>query len=163
MDPLISELLDHYERGRLSRRALVTGLSALAATSAAPALAQEAPPALKPTGIDHVSMLVADLTRSTAFYTGVFGLSVVGEDKANKIVRLGPKPDAGAPPGRGRVMVSLRQQPPAGKVDHWCFRIDGFKAEAATPILKAHGLTPDTNVEYGFYVKDPDGVVVQMI
>ena len=62
MDPVISDLLDRYEGGRLSRRDLVTGLSALAATAAAaPALAQSAPPALTPTGVDHVSILVADL------------------------------------------------------------------------------------------------------
>jgi hypothetical protein len=29
--------------------------------------------------------------------------------------------------------------------------------------LKAQGLTPQENVQYGFYVKDPDGVVVQLI
>ena len=44
MDPVITDLLDRYETGRLSRRDLVTGLSALAAVSAAPALAQPAPP-----------------------------------------------------------------------------------------------------------------------
>jgi catechol 2,3-dioxygenase-like lactoylglutathione lyase family enzyme len=161
VDPVISELLDRYESGRLSRRELVTGLSALAAVSAAPALAQTAPPALKPVGIDHVSILVADLQRSTDFYNRVFGLTPNGQqDPANKIVRLGPKPASGE---RGRVIVSLRQQPPAGQVDHWAFRIEGFDAKAATPILQAHGLKPDTNVEYGFYVKDPDGVNVQMV
>ena len=160
MDPVITDLLDRYETGRLSRRDLVTGLSALAAVSAAPALAQPAPPALKPTGIDHVSILVADLQRSADFYNRVFGLVANGRDDANKILRLGPK---AAPGERGKVIVSIRQQPPAGMVDHWAFRIEGFDAKAATPILQAHGLKPDTNVEYGFYVKDPDGVNVQMV
>lgn len=161
MDPVVSDLLDRYESGRLSRRELVMGLSALTAVSAAaPALAQPAPPALKPTGIDHVSILVADLQRSADFYNRVFGLVPNGRDDANKILRLGPKPAEGQ---RGKVIVSLRQQPPAGTVDHWAFRIDGFDAKAATPLLQAHGLKPDTNVEYGFYVKDPDGVNVQMV
>ena len=160
MDPVVSDLLDRYENGRLSRRELMMGLSALTAAAAAPALAQPSPPALKPTGIDHVSILVADLQRSADFYNRVFGLVPNGRDDANKILRLGPKP---APGERGRVIVSIRQQPPAGMVDHWAFRIDGFDAKAATPILQAHGLKPDTNVEYGFYVKDPDGVNVQMV
>jgi hypothetical protein len=90
----------------------------------------------------------------------VFGLVTNGQDAANKILRLGPKP---APGERGRVIVSIRQQPPAGMVDHWAFRIPGFDAKAATPVLQAHGLKPDTNIEYGFYVKDPDGVNVQMV
>jgi len=161
MDPVISDLLDRYESGRLSRRELVTGLSALAAASAAgPALAQSAPPALTPTNIDHVSILVADLQRSAGFYNRVFGLTPLGEDAPNKILRLGPKPAEGQ---RGKVIVSLRQQPPAGMVDHWAFRIEGFKADDATPTLKAHGLTPSNNLEYGFHVRDPDGVVVQMV
>ena len=161
MDPVISDLLDRYENGRLSRRELVVGLSALTAVAAStPASAQTAPPALKPTGIDHVSILVADLQRSADFYNRVFGLVPNGRDDANKILRLGPK---AAPGERGRVIVSIRQQPPSGMVDHWAFRVEGFDAKAATPVLQAHGLKPDNNVEYGFYVRDPDGVVVQMV
>jgi catechol 2,3-dioxygenase-like lactoylglutathione lyase family enzyme len=161
MTPVISDLLDHYESGRLSRRDLVAGLSALAtAAVATPVLGQPAAPAFKPAGIDHVSILVTDIKRSAEFYNRVFGLVPQGEDAAHKILRLGPK---AAPGERGRVIVSLREEPPAGKVDHWAFRIDGFNAEAATPVLKSHGLTPETNIEYGFYVRDPDGVVVQMV
>lgn len=160
MDPVVSELIDRYESGRLSRRELVAGLSALTAAAATPALGQTPAPSLKPVGIDHVSILVADLDRSANFYRQVFGLVPLGQDAPNKILRLGPQPDPGQ---RGKVIVSLRQQPPAGMVDHWAFRIDGFSAEAATPTLKAHGLTPDNKLEYGFYVRDPDGVVVQMV
>jgi catechol 2,3-dioxygenase-like lactoylglutathione lyase family enzyme len=161
MDPVVSDLLDRYENGRLSRRDLVMGLSALAAASAAaPALAQTAPPALTPTGIDHVSILVADLPKSAEFYNRVFGLVPLGEDAPHKILRLGPKPAEGQ---RGKVIVSLRQEPPAGRVDHWAFRIDKFDAQAATPILQSQGLTPNNTLEFGFHVKDPDGVVVQMV
>jgi catechol 2,3-dioxygenase-like lactoylglutathione lyase family enzyme len=167
LDPLISDLIDRYERGRLSRRELVAGLSALTAASAAgtAALAQPAPPVLRPVGIDHVSILASDLKRSTEFYGRVFGLVSVSEDAKNRIVRLGPPRAAGAAPASpvGAVLVSLRQEPPAGKVDHWCFKIEGFNAAAAAETLKAHGLTPDRNVEFGFHVKDPDGVVVQMV
>jgi catechol 2,3-dioxygenase-like lactoylglutathione lyase family enzyme len=161
MDPVVSDLLDRYERGGLSRRELVAGLSALTAAAATPALGQTpAPTAFKPMGIDHVSILVADLQHSADFYNRVFGLVPLGEDAPHKILRLGPKPAEGQ---RGKVIVSLRQEPPAGKVDHWAFRIDGFNAEAATPILKAHGLAPDNTLEFGFHVRDPDGVVVQMV
>jgi catechol 2,3-dioxygenase-like lactoylglutathione lyase family enzyme len=160
MDPVVSDLLELYESGRLSRRELVAGLSALAAAAAAPALAQSAPPALKPTGVDHVSILVADLQRSADFYNRVFGLVPLGQDAPHRILRLGPKPAEGE---RGRVILSLRQEPPAGRVDHWALRIDPFDAQAAAPILRDHGLTPANTLEFGFHVRDPDGVVVQMV
>ncbi|MEY4268825.1 MAG: hypothetical protein RLZZ58_41 [Pseudomonadota bacterium] len=174
MEPIVANLLDNYESGRLSRRDLVTGLSVLAAGAvAAPAVAQvvatapgsegapvPVPPFMQPTAIDHVSLLVADLQRSTEFYNRLFGLVVVSENPTYKIVRLGLKSVDDAPQ---RVMVSLRQKPPIGTVDHWAFRIKEFDVPAATAYLKDQGITPDFNAEYGFYVTDPDGVVVQMV
>jgi catechol 2,3-dioxygenase-like lactoylglutathione lyase family enzyme len=166
MDPLISDLLGRYEQGRLSRRELVAGLSALAAAGCATgtsAVAQAAPPVL-PSGIDHVSILAADLQRSTEFYTRVFGLTVASEDTENKIVRLASPAatEVVDRPGVGAVIVSLRQEEPYGMVDHWSFRVPNFSADTAREMLSAHGLTAEQNLVYGFHVRDPDGVVVQM-
>ncbi len=167
MDPVISNLIDHYEKGRLSRRDLVAGLSALAAAGAAPTLAGAqgaAPAALKPVGIDHVSILVRDLERSKEFYARVFGLVSVSEEPEHKIVRLAWRDPAQPPGGRGgRVQVSLRQAEPYGTTDHWSFKIENFNRAQATQMLTAHGLKPTETVDYGFHVIDPDGVVVQVI
>lgn len=165
MDPLISDLLGRYETGRLSRRELVAGLSALAAAGCATGTATaQAPAPIVPSGIDHVSILVADRQRSIDFYSRVFGLRVVSEDAENKIVRLASPAatDAVDRPGVGSVLVSLREEPPFGTTDHWSFRVPNFNQETATEMLAAHGLTAERNIEYGFYVRDPDGVVVQM-
>jgi hypothetical protein len=40
--------------------------------------------------------------------------------------------------------------------------VPGFTADAARETLTAHGLTAEQNLAYGFHVRDPDGVVVQM-
>ena len=163
MDALIADLIDRYETGGLSRRELIGGLSALAAAGGAGQALAQAPPALKPAAIDHVSILVADLQRSADFYRRVFNLTPVSEDAANKIVRLAPADAprvAGAPT---RVLVSLRQTEPVGTTDHWSFRLAGFDRDQVSATLTGHGLTPVNNVEYGFHVKDPDGIVVQMV
>jgi catechol 2,3-dioxygenase-like lactoylglutathione lyase family enzyme len=164
VDPFISDLVDRYDRGVLSRRELVTGLSAIAAAGAPAVAAAQAPaPALKPTGIHHVSILVADLRRSAAFYERVFGLVPVGEDVPNKIVRLAHRDTPRPSRGTGPFILSLRQTAPVGTTDHWSFSIEGSNGAERTEILKAHGLNPVNNLEYGFHIKDPDGVVVQMV
>ena len=152
METMIADLVGRFERGGLTRRQLIQGLSALAiAGQAAPAPAQ--PAGLRATGIDHVSVLVSDMQRSADFYQKVFGLSALSEDKPNRILRLGIK----------RAVVSLRQEPPAGVVDHFAIGVENFNRAAVTEVLKQHGLTPQENIEFGFHVKDPDKVNVQIV
>ena len=150
MEHLIDDLVTDFERGRLTRRELVQTLAAVAiAGSAAPASAAS----LKAGSINHTSVLVSDMARSIDFYNRVFGLSVMNEDKANKISRLGIG---------GKVLVSLRVEPPAGQVDHFAIGVEGFNREAVTKELQGMGLTPRENLEFGFHVKDPDGANVQI-
>lgn len=166
MDVLISDLVGRYERGKLSRRDLVAGLAALAAvgTGGAPAAAQGAAPApITPTNIDHVSMLVSDLQASVDFYGRVFGLQNVSEDVEHKIVRMAPAGADGGASDIGGAIISLRQEPPVGEVDHFAFKVPGMDRPALTEALTAHGLTPATTLEYGFYIQDPDGFRIQFV
>ena len=158
MNTLITDLVNRFERGGLTRRQLIQGLSALVAAGAASSPAAAQPAKLQATGIDHTSVLVTDLQRSADFYARVFGLTPVSEDKANRILRLGT---GGS--GVNSTLVSLRQQNPPGLIDHFAISVQGFNRESATQILKQHGLTPANNIEFGFHVKDPDGAVVQLV
>ena len=156
METRIASLVDQYERGGLSRRELIKGLSLLVggATAAQAQPAAPTPASLKGTRIDHVSVLVSDMQRSAAFYQNVFGLTALSEDKPNQILRL----------GRDRTIVSLRHEPPmVGVVDHFAIAVEGFNQQSVTQQLKQHGLTPQQNIQFGFYVKDPDGAVVQVV
>ena len=152
MEQLISDLVTRFERGTLTRRQLIKGLTMVAATGAAsPAAAQQTP--FASTRIDHISVQVSDLPRSIAFYRTIFGLNILNEDKANAIVRMGVT----------RTIVSLHQKPPTGIVDHFAIAVDGFNQESATKTLAQHGLTAQTNLDYGFYVRDPEGIPVQIV
>ncbi len=153
MEAVISNLVDRFERGALSRRELVQGLAMLAAGSGL-ASAQETPAGLKATKIDHVSIQVTDLPRAVAFYEKIFGLTVVSEDKPNEIVRLGMNRHA---------LVSLHHKNPTGIVDHFAIGVEGFNREAVTNQLKALGLTPEDNLDAGFHIKDPEGMNVQIV
>ena len=150
MQHVISDLVSRFERGRLSRRELIQALTAVAAMAAGTTASAAS---LKAGSINHTSVLVSDMARSIDFYNRVFGLSVVNEDKANKISRLG----AG-----GKILVSLRVEPPAGQIDHFAIGVEGFNREAVTKELQSMGITPRDNIEFGFHIKDPDGANVQI-
>lgn len=150
MEPIISDMVQRFERGTLSRRELIQGLSMLVASSQVSAANE---PGVIAKGIDHVSILVSNLQRSVDFYSRLFGLSVLSEDKAHGIVRL----------GRQHVLISLRTESPTGSVDHFGVAVEGFEKEAVTKTLAKLGLTAQENWQYGFYVKDPDGVNVQLL
>jgi catechol 2,3-dioxygenase-like lactoylglutathione lyase family enzyme len=149
VEHVISDLVTRFERGRLSRRELIQALTAVAATVGTTASAA----ALTAGSINHTSVLVSDMARSIDFYNRVFGLSVLNEDKPNKISRLGIS---------GKVLVSLRVEPPPGLVDHFAIGVENFNKDAVTKTLQGMGLTPRENLEFGFHVKDPDGANVQI-
>ena len=148
MEPVISDLVTRFERGTLTRRELIGALALLAGAGTTASAAT-----LKGATINHVSVLVTDMARSIEFYGRVFGLTLVNEDKVNKIARLG----AG-----GKILVSLRIEPPPGVIDHFAIGVEGFNRDAVTADLKGFGLTPADNIQFGFHVKDPDGAVVQI-
>jgi glyoxylase I family protein len=152
MNCVVEDLVSRYDRGTLSRRHLVAGLTALAAASGTlPAAAQSTP--FRSTRIDHISIQVTDMARSIEFYEKIFGLKVLNEDKENEIVRMGVT----------SIIVSLHRKAPVGIVDHFAIAIDGFDREAVTAELAKHGLTAEQNLDYGFYVRDPEGVPVQIV
>ena len=153
METIIADLVNRFEVGGLTRRQLIQGLSMLMATSSSSAASAAQTGGLPGTGIDHVSILVSDLQRSATFYQSVFGMTPLSEDKPNQILRLGMK----------RTIVSLRHEGPTGVVDHFAISVENFNRETVTQRLAGHGLTPQQNVQFGFHIKDPDGVVVQIV
>jgi len=152
MNSVVDDLVSRFDQGTLSRRQLIHGLTALAAAGGAGQAAAQATP-FTSTRIDHISIQVTDMARSVAFYEKIFGLRIINEDKENEIVRMGVT----------RIIVSLHRKPPVGIVDHFAIAIDDFNREAVTAELKKHGLTAEQNLDYGFFVRDPEGIPVQIV
>jgi catechol 2,3-dioxygenase-like lactoylglutathione lyase family enzyme len=153
VEAIISDLLNRFERGALTRRGLIRGLAMLTAAGGASSDAQVREAAVKAARVDHVSIQVSDLPRSIAFYQKMFGLSVVSEDKPNEIVRL----------GMGKVLVSLHHKSPTGLVDHFAIGVEKFNKELVTRDLKERGVNPEDNLDAGFHIKDPEGIGVQIV
>ena len=151
MEAIISSLVSRFEKGALTRRELVQGLTTLAAASGA--AAQTSGASIKGAKIDHVSIQVTDLPRSIAFYQKMFGLTILSEDKPNEIVRL----------GAGKVLVSLHHKSPTGLVDHFAIGVEKFDKDLVTRELKARGANPEDNLDAGFHIVDPEGISVQIV
>jgi catechol 2,3-dioxygenase-like lactoylglutathione lyase family enzyme len=153
MEAMISDLVNRFERGALTRRGLIQGLAMLTAASGAASEAQGQDAGIKAAKIDHISIQVSDLPRSLAFYQKMFGLTVVSEDKPNEIVRL----------GMGKVLVSLHHKSPTGLVDHFAIGVEKFNEESVARELKERGANPEKNIDAGFHIKDPQGIGVQIV
>jgi glyoxylase I family protein len=150
IESIVSDLVSRFEKGSLSRRELVQGLTALVVSGTGAAAQQDID--FKSADIDHVSIQVADLQRSVDFYQKMFGFSVVSQDQPLGIVRL----------GTNRTLVSLNHQSPAGIVDHFAIGIPRFTKEAAARYLTEHGAAALDDPYAGLHIKDPDGINVQI-
>src|SRR6266699_5249067 len=142
----ISKLLEAYEKGKMSRRVLIQGLAVLAASSGTAAAA-----GFQGNSINHISLQVGNLQRSTDFYQRVFGCTVNKRDGNNQLMF-------------GKNFLVLRPGTPAAKVDQFAIGVDNFNKDAVTAGLKARGATPSDQQGggFGFHVLDPDGFPVQI-
>jgi catechol 2,3-dioxygenase-like lactoylglutathione lyase family enzyme len=146
MENLIANLLKRYESGKLARRELVQGLALLVAS------AGQSKAAVEIANINHVSLQVSDLQRSSQFYQKVFGVTVINQ--ANKdIIQLKV----------GKSHITLRKGVRAGVVDHFAIGVDGFNEQTTTQLLKERGANPSRKDDVGWHVLDPDGYPVQII
>ena len=146
MKDTISKLLEAYEKGKMSRRTLIQGLAVLAAGATAAEAA-----GFEGNSINHISLQVSNLQRSTDFYQRVFQCKVNKREGNNQLMF-------------GKNFLVLREGKPAAKVDHFAIGVDNFKKEAVTADLKARKVTPidQQGGGFGFHVVDPDGYPVQI-
>jgi catechol 2,3-dioxygenase-like lactoylglutathione lyase family enzyme len=151
MENLVSNILDNYERGSLSRREFIQGVTLLLTTSASAATSDTV---IRVSGIHHVSICVSDLQRSVKFYRDTFGLPIFNEDKATETVRL----------KAGSGLLVIRRGTLAGVVDHFALGVDHLDKTEFAKELKEHGITPaDTGEPLKFHVADPDGYPIQIM
>lgn len=148
METTISKIVQKYERGKISRRELISGLALLAA---APRPAAAAPAStFKGLGFNHLALDVTDVTRSRDFYMKHLGMNVLRESASDCFLGLGPD------------FLALFKREKA-EMDHFCIAIDNFQVDAATEELKRQGLNPNQpSGSQRVYFRDPDGLMVQL-
>ena len=144
----IEKMLSSFERGALTRRELAVSLAALVTAQAAPKETE-----LKAVSINHVTVRVPDLHRTSKFYQEFFGMPL--KQQSAKIHILGV--------GNSFFGIEQGDAQAAAAVDHYDFGIAGFNADEARAKLKRRNLKyADGNSKESFKFHDPDGFQVQL-
>jgi len=160
MEAVVAQMVQQYERGVITRRELIQGISALALSAVgADASAQGTPSAFRSTKVHHISFQVADYARTRDFYVDLLGLKVSNDDPAAKqcFLHVGESVILARTARAGRT-------PPL--VDHFAVGVSNWNKAEAERALKARNLRyrPDPQVPNdSFHLQDPDRYDLQLI
>ncbi len=151
----IEKMLGELERGRLTRRQFAVSIAALAAGAFAAPAAVAAPPTpagFRAVSLNHVTVRVPDLQRTSQFYQQFFGMPLRQHSATVHIL------------GVGNSFFGIEQsQNRTATVDHYDFGIAGFNADEVRARLSELGLKfEDKTAKESFKFYDPDGFQVQV-
>jgi catechol 2,3-dioxygenase-like lactoylglutathione lyase family enzyme len=149
----IERILSDLERGKLSRRQFAVSLAAVAAGAyAAPAaLATPAPTLFRAISINHVTVRVPNLHRTSQFYQEFFGMPLKQQSATVQILGVADS-FSGVEQGQSKTAT----------VDHYDFGIANFNADEVRAKLTERGLKFDSTSKESFKFLDPDGFHVQV-
>jgi catechol 2,3-dioxygenase-like lactoylglutathione lyase family enzyme len=147
MQLLIERMVRDFERGRLTRRQLAASLAALV-TGAQAAPKQSG---LRAVSLNHVTVRVPDVHRTSQFYQEFFGMPLKQHSEKTHIL------------GVGTSFFGIEQKGTAAALDHYDFGIAGFNADDVTAKLKERNLKIEPGgTKESFKFWDPDGFLVQL-
>lgn len=124
-------------------------------------------------GLDHLTLRVADLERAVRFYQDVLGCRIENRSDAAGLVQMRAgqsmidladvhgkvgRPGGAAPGKAGRNM------------DHFCLRVESFDEAAILADLETHHIPVDAITTHGgaggmgrsIYINDPDGNQIEL-
>ena len=156
MSQAVDKILSQFESGKLTRR---QALAAITAVSAIPALA-DTPGQYKARSINHANFIVSDVARSEAFYRSLLGMP----------------PSRNIPPAAHAIdfpdggFLSLcpldggcfAGNPVPGRIDHIGIGVENFDADRISRELQEVGVDGVRVAGTSVFVRDPDGVTVQL-
>src|ERR1700730_10491446 len=118
MQQLIEKMVNDFERGKLTRRQLASTLAGLVAAgaNAAPSASD-----FKAVSVNHVTLRVPDVQRSTKFYQELFGMPMRKSSSTVNILTLNANCFFG--------IEAANEKGPA--VDHFALGIQSFEVEDA--------------------------------
>ncbi len=145
----------------ITRRDFIAGAAVLGAAGAVRGWGAPLPAA----GLDHVNIRVPDVDRSAEFYIKLFGVDVARSPNA-KAQTNNPDSPSGVlwfvQLGENSLAISPTGPRLQTAIDHFCFSITGFNAEAMKRELTGLNQIYPNSVPNNLWTKDPAGHVIQM-
>src|SRR5260221_252845 len=120
----IEKMIHDFERGAITRRQLAVSITALLTG----ARSSSAAPDMHAVTLNHVTVRVPDLQRTSKFYQEVFGMPLKQHSQNTHIL------------GVGKSFFGIEQKPGGPALDHFDFGISGFNADQVTAKLTARNL-----------------------
>jgi catechol 2,3-dioxygenase-like lactoylglutathione lyase family enzyme len=150
----IERMLNDVKRGRLTRRQFAVSLAALTAGSLAthgePAAPSE-PMGFPAISLNHITIKVPDLHRTSRFYQDFFGMPLRQQSATTHIL------------GVGNSFFGIEQgDDQSASVNHFDFGIKNFNADAIRAKLTELDLKFSGTSQESFKFNDPDGFLVQV-
>jgi catechol 2,3-dioxygenase-like lactoylglutathione lyase family enzyme len=162
MDRVVTELLEDFESGKISRRQLMQSLAiGVVATVSSSAIVAPTEAAtvkgFKATAVNHISYNVADYAKSRDFYMDLLGMRLTFDDGTQCALEFGSlkTPDS-------LYIRKVKQPGDKASVDHLAISIANFKAAEVEAELKRRGQTPKYDGDTAWFAWDPDGYVFQV-
>src|SRR5215831_18557439 len=121
----------HHGRDRagISRRALLCSLPAVMLGRRV--IGQSGGPPIRVRTLNHATLTVTDVKRSTDFYQGLFGMPIQGRQGSTVALRIGTGPHA----------LALSQGSGAPGINHFCLGVEDFNVDRLVKTLTDHGLS----------------------
>ena len=140
----------------ISRRTVLGGVMAVGPALALGSRATAATPQgdelpLHTTGLEHIGMVVPDVTAAARFYSSLFNPELQKEkDQPLRYYVMA---------GSGYIALGSRTTTPEPKIDHYCALVRGYDRDRMNARLAARGMAPASRG----VVNDPDGIGLQLI
>lgn len=184
METFVAQMLEKFEKGKLSRRQLIETLAVAATTVYGGAKAETTVEAAAPSGrgsfrtllVNHISYSCPDYRKPRDFYTDLMGMELVDKSDNGKqaVLAFGPKGSTplNTPYGipvthlyvrNGKGIQGLPGEvPPTAVVNHIAYTIANWDQKKVLEELTKRGLKPREDTPNSYHVYDPDGYDLQI-
>ncbi len=153
MERIISDLVQKFEQGKISRRKLIQSLAVTitAAAAVGTRAAAASQNGFKAIGVNHISYQTADYAKTRDFYADLLGMQPHNDDGHECYMRFGES-----------VFIPRNRPPNTPRIDHIAYTIENWDRGAVETELKRRGLEPRADTADSFHVRDINGYDLQI-